>query len=394
MNGLLSVSDLTKQIKQTLELGFPSFTVVGEISNFKPHAASGHWYFNLKDSNACISCTMWKGMNNYVFFTPQDGMKVVITGKITVYAPRGNYQIDVKSMRPGGIGELQGAFEALKQKLLEEGLFNKEFKKRVPAVPEKIGIITASDGAALQDILSVAKRRFPLIELVIYPARVQGSGAAQTIIDGINYFNANNKVDVILLARGGGSIEDLWAFNEESLARVIFKSRLPVVTGVGHEIDFTIADFVSDLRAPTPSAAMEILTPDKFDILKYLEGYAEENIVCLENLLQRKRKKVNDALSSYGFRVPVDIIKRRSQEVDNILYVISQKIEKIITQRNNKISLLVKSLELHDVNRTLKRGFVLMKQGDKYIKRLENVIKTEDALLRFIDGELTINIKE
>lgn len=393
MNSLLSVSDLTRQIKDTLERGFTSVSVVGEISNFKPHAASGHWYFNLKDNNSCISCSMWRSNNTAVFFTPQDGMKVILTGRITVYAPRGSYQIDVKTMRPAGVGELQQAFEMLKQKLFEEGLFRKEYKKQIPAYLNKIGIVTASDGAALQDMISVAKRRFPLTELIVYPARVQGSGSYQTVINGIKYFNSEKDVDVIVLARGGGSIEDLWAFNEEELARAIFASDLPVITGIGHEVDFTIADFVADLRAPTPSAAMEIITPDKFDILKYLEDYAEENIFGLEDLIKRKRRKINEALGSYGFRVPVDIIRRRSQDVDNLIYMISQKMEKNMSAKNNRLSLLSKSLEMHDVNRTLKRGFVLVKQGERYIKKAENLDKQLDADLRFIDGEVSVKIK-
>jgi len=253
----ISVSELTKQIKLTLEENFSEVSVIGEMSNFKAHV-SGHWYFNLKDANAVISCAMWKGLNNYVFFTPQDGMKIIVSGRITVYPPRGSYQIDVRSMKPAGVGELQAAFEMLKRKLADEGLFDEIHKKPMPSFPQKIGIVTAKDGAAFQDMISVAERRFPLVELVISPARVQGSGAAESIVESIKLLNKQKDIDLIIIARGGGSIEDLWAFNEEIVAREIFASKIPIITGIGHEVDFTISDFVADLRAPTPSAAMEI----------------------------------------------------------------------------------------------------------------------------------------
>ena len=218
-NEVITVSELTKQIKILLEESFSDLRVEGEISNFKAHN-SGHWYFNLKDSNAVISCTMWKGLNSYVFFTPEDGMKVIVNGKISVYPPRGSYQIDVRSMKPSGIGELQAAFERLKQKLSDEGLFDSEYKKPIPGFSKKIGIVTAIDGAAFRDMISVAERRFPLVELVIAPAKVQGSGAAQSIVQSIRQLNKTD-VDLIIIGRGGGSIEDLWAFNEEIVAREI-----------------------------------------------------------------------------------------------------------------------------------------------------------------------------
>ncbi len=221
MKSVLTVSEITKQIKQILETSFENISIIGEISGFKAHV-SGHWYFNLKDANAVISCTMWKGVNNYVFFTPQDGMKVIITGRVTVFPPRGNYQIDVRSMKPAGAGELQGAFELLKQKLAAEGLFDIQKKKPVKAFNKKIGIVTAIDGAAFQDMKSVAERRFPLVELFVCPTKVQGVGAAENIVENIKELN-KIKLDVIILARGGGSIEDLWAFNEEIVAACDFQ---------------------------------------------------------------------------------------------------------------------------------------------------------------------------
>ena len=393
MNSILTVSEITKEIKQILEDGFSDVSIIGEISGFKAHV-SGHWYFNLKDLNAVISCTMWRSMNSNIFFTPQDGMKVIIGGKITVYPPRGNYQVDVRSMRPAGAGELQAAFELLKQKLDAEGLFDQKFKKPVPVLSKKIGIITAIDGAAFQDMKSVAERRFPLVELVVCPTRVQGVGAAEDIAENIEILNRYNKIDVIILARGGGSIEDLWAFNEEIVARAIFKSKIPIVTGVGHEVDFTIADFVADLRAPTPSAAMELLTPDKDDFISIIREFEKNSMQMLDKLFKSKKEKVLNALNSYGFRMPAGILKQRAQEVDNILYKIIQCTEKSILIKNNRLSLLVKSLESHDLQRTLKKGFVLVSQDSKFISRSENLNKELKALLKFYDGEVTVKISE
>ena len=280
---IITVSDLTREIKYTLEENFSRVSVIGEISNFKAHY-SGHWYFNLKDSDAVINCTMWKGFNNLVFFTPQDGMKVIVNGKITVYPPRGNYQIDVRSIKPAGMGELQEAFEKLKAKLEAEGLFNEDYKKPIPSYPKKIGIVTAIGSAALNDLISVAERRYPVVELIISPAKVQGSGAAETIVKSINKLNLLNDVDVIIISRGGGSIEDLWAFNEEIVSRAIFKSNIPVISGVGHEIDFTIADYVADLRAPTPSVAMELATPNIDEIFAFINDF---NYYTTQNLVSR-----------------------------------------------------------------------------------------------------------
>ena len=393
MSVLLTVSEITKEIKQILEDGFSNVSIIGEISGFKAHV-SGHWYFNLKDSNAVISCTMWKGVNNSVFFTPQDGIKVIIGGRITVYPPRGNYQVDVRSMRPAGAGELQAAFELLKQKLAAEGLFDQKYKKPVPVLSKKIGIITAIDGAAFQDMKSVAERRFPLIEIVVCPTRVQGTGAAENIAENIEELNKYKDIDVIILARGGGSIEDLWAFNEEIVARAIFNSKIPIVTGIGHEVDFTISDFVADLRAPTPSAAMELLTPDKNDFISLINEFEDNSLQLLDKLFKSKKEKVHNALNSYGFRTPAGILRRRAQEVDNMLYKILHCTDRNILIKNNRLSLVVKSLESHDLQRTLKKGFVLVSQDSKLISRSENLRKEIPASLKFYDGEVTVKISE
>jgi exodeoxyribonuclease VII large subunit len=388
-NEPLTVSELTKQIKINLEEGFPQLRVIGEISNFKRHV-SGHWYFNLKDSNAVISCTMWKGLNSMVFFTPGDGMKIIVNGRLTVYPPRGSYQIDVRSMQPAGIGELQAAFEKLKQKLSEEGLFDEEHKKPIPEFPEKIGIVTAIDGAAFRDMISVAKRRYPLIELIIAPAKVQGSGAAKTIVESINQLNRQKNIDVIIVGRGGGSIEDLWAFNEEIVTRAIYHSKIPIISGVGHEIDFTIADFVSDLRAPTPSAAMELATPNQDDLIDTIEQISGNLDQTIRSMLDEKQDKIRNVLNSYGFRIPIDILRRDSQILDNLIYKVNQALNRIYLFKSNKFYLISNRIESHDVNRLLKKGFALVKQNAAYITRAKDFLKNKDVFLKFFDGEVHI----
>ena len=385
----LTVSELTKQIKLTLEENFSEISVIGEISNFKAHV-SGHWYFNLKDSNAVISCTMWKGLNNYVFFTPQDGMKIIVTGRITVYPPRGSYQIDVRSMKPAGVGELQAAFEMLKRKLADEGLFDEAHKKPIPELPQKIGIVTAKDGAAFQDMISVAERRFPLVELVIAPAQVQGSGAAESIVESLKLLNKQKDIDVIIVARGGGSIEDLWAFNEEIVAREIFDSKIPVITGIGHEVDFTIADFVADLRAPTPSAAMEIATPDKNDFFAFIDEFSYNSSEKLESLCKENELKINRILNSYGFRFPADLVKKHAQLTDNLIYKILNGIDRRFAEVQNKVLLLSKVIESNSVQSTLKKGFVLVNQDSHFIKRAASMNEMKPAKLKFFDGEIEI----
>ncbi|MEW6701317.1 MAG: exodeoxyribonuclease VII large subunit, partial [Bacteroidota bacterium] len=297
MENILSVSEITGLIKQTLEENFSEVSVIGEISNFKAHV-SGHWYFTLKDANAQINCAMWRGINNYVFFTPQDGMKIIIGGRVTVYPPRGSYQIDVRSMKPAGVGELQAAFEKLKQKLSAEGLFDEQFKKPIPKFPQKIGIVTAIDGAAFQDMKSIAARRYPLVELVIASCRVQGEGASEDIAKKIKLLNQQEDIDLIIVGRGGGSLEDLWAFNEEVVARAIFDSHIPIISAVGHEIDFTISDFVADLRAATPSAAMELATPSKDELFAFIDEFSDYFHEKILEIILSYRDEIDQTISS------------------------------------------------------------------------------------------------
>lgn len=384
-----SVSELTALIRETLELNFESISVEGEVSNFKKHA-SGHWYFSLKDSGAQISCTMWKGFNNLVFFTPEDGMKIIVNGKISVYPPRGSYQIDVRSMKPSGVGELQAAFERLKNKLAEEGLFDSEFKKPIPVNPSKIGVITGADSAAYRDILNIAQRRYPLAELIVVPTKVQGDGAAELIVKAIESFNKHDDIDTLIIARGGGSLEDLWAFNEEIVARAIFGSKIPIVTGIGHEIDFTIADFVSDLRAPTPSAAIELSTPNKDDILFLLEEYQDDFEEIILQKISDGSKEVKNILTSYAFRNMENRINNGFQKVDNLYTNFSRSIQLLINNKMQKISLFEKSVENYDIEKTLRKGFTLIKQNGKFVNRAQKFSNTETFQIKFYDDQIEI----
>ncbi len=389
MESILSVSEITGLIKQTLEENFSEVSVIGEISNFKAHV-SGHWYFTLKDANAQVSCTMWRGINNYVFFTPQDGMKVIITGKITVYPPRGSYQIDVRSMKPAGVGELQAAFEKLKQKLSAEGLFDEQFKKTIPKFPQKIGIVTAIDGAAFQDMKSIASRRYPLVELVIASSKVQGEGAAAEIAENIKLLNKFNDIDVIIVGRGGGSLEDLWAFNEEIVARAIFDSKIPIISAVGHEIDFTISDFVADLRAATPSAAMELATPSKDELFAFIDEFSDYFPEKMLEIVSNYNDEIDQAISSYGFRVPLDIVKNKMQLLDNLIYRFQNNFDIKLSDQKKGLELLESKVDSFNVDNVLKRGFSIIKQNDRYITRKKNLDKDKSLEIKFYDGEVKI----
>ena len=381
-DNILSVSDVTGLIKQTLEENFSEISVIGEISNFKAHV-SGHWYFTLKDSGAQLNCTMWRGLNSYVFFTPQDGMKVIVSGRITVYAPRGNYQFDVRSMKSAGLGELQAAYERLKQKLAAEGLFDEKYKKPIPKYPSKIGIVTAINGAAFQDIKSVAERRYPLVELIIASCKVQGEGAAAEIAKSIELLNKEKDIDLIIIGRGGG-------FNEEIVARAVFNSEVPVISAVGHQIDFTISDFVADLRAPTPSAAIELATPDKEEIFSFINDFScffPEKMV--EKLLNFSNE-IGRTLSSYGFRMPQDLLRNKSQMLDNLLFRIQNSFDNSITGSKNLLALLESRIQSHNVDSILEKGFSIVRQNEKIITRKKQLEPGLPVDLEFFDGEIKI----
>ncbi|PIQ08891.1 MAG: exodeoxyribonuclease VII large subunit [Ignavibacteriales bacterium CG18_big_fil_WC_8_21_14_2_50_31_20] len=386
---IFSVTQITNSVKKLLENSFGNVKVVGEISNFKAHF-SGHWYFTLKDATAQISCTMWKSANAKVRFTPEDGMKIVVSGNLSVYPPRGTYQIDVKSMQADGVGELQAAFERLKNRLAEEGLFDESLKKPIPQIPQKIGIVTAIDSAAFKDMVSVAQRRYPLVELFVASSRVQGEGAAENISKNIQFLDSLGDLDVIIIGRGGGPLEDLWAFNEEIVARTIFAAETPIISGVGHEIDFTIADFVADLRAPTPTASMELATPNRDDILNYLDNYFEESSSNISSIISNFKVKISDLIISYGFKSHNFILNNNIQSLDNYLFKIENGLGKKLQNKMNELELKRNIIESFNIDKILKRGFSLVKQGDKIVARGENFDFTKKTKIKFYDKEIEI----
>ena len=386
---ILTVSEITNSVKKTLERSFSGIKIVGEISNFKAHF-SGHWYFTLKDANAQISCTMWKGNNSRVRFTPEDGMKIIVSGNMSVYPPRGSYQIDVRSMKADGVGELQAAFERLKQRLSDDGLFDVENKKAVTRLPKKIGIVTAIDSAAFRDMVSVAERRFPLVELVVASSRVQGEGAAESIAKNIKILDAQGDIDTIIIGRGGGSLEDLWAFNEEIVARTIYDTKTPIISGVGHEIDFTIADFVADLRAPTPTASMELATPNKEEILNYITDFIENSSTNVNSIIANFNDEILGIINSYGFKSHDFIINNNMQTLDNYIFRIENGVNQKFLNSKNELDLLNNNVKSYNVKNVLKRGFALVKQNNKVITRAKNYDYSKETKIKFYDKEIEI----
>lgn len=390
----LTVSQLTGHIKATLESSFDRVLVTGEISNFKRHAASGHAYFSLKDDAATLSAVMWRSRIGGLFFSPQDGMQVIAKGRITVYPPRGNYQIDVTSLQPAGMGELQIAFEKLKQKLYEEGLFDEEYKKPLPRFPSKIGIVTSQTGAALRDIMTVLKRRFPSIELILYPVRVQGSGAAEEIAQAIRDMNRYGKIDVLIVGRGGGSLEDLWAFNEEIVARAIFDSDIPVVSAVGHEVDYSIADMVADVRAPTPSAAAEIVVPDRREMLEIINDFAYTLHRRVFDIVSEKRETIRQLLKTYSFNRPYDLLRSFSQRVDEI----DRQLKSTMTHRQDitrsRATSLHQRLEALNPEQVLKRGYAIVYDGDKILQTKNETVERGKGDIRFKDGRVGFTVRK
>ena len=351
-----TVSELTREIKLLLETSIPPVWVQGEISNFKHHQ-SGHMYFVLKDEHAQIRCVMWRGRNRSLRFLPADGMKVLVYGAVVVYEPRGEYQINVEQIVPAGLGELQLAFEQLKRRLREEGLFDSRFKKPIPPYPERIGIVTSETGAAIRDLVSVIWRRFPPVELILYPVRVQGEGAAEEIAAAIDAFNEYGEVDVLIVGRGGGSLEDLWAFNEEIVARAIFRSQIPVISAVGHEVDFSIADFVADLRAPTPSAAAEMVVRDRAELLRHIETLISKSKRHLEQQLRASRQRLNAVLSSYGFRRPGDLVSQQRQRLDELSHRLESELGHRLKMLRQRLNGVTQHLESLSPEATLRRGY-------------------------------------
>ncbi len=380
-----TVSELTRRIKSTLELGYPSVVVTGELSNAKI-PTSGHFYFSLKDASAQLNGVMWRSRVGLLTFRPQDGMKVVVSGRITVYEPRGSYQLDASSIKPLGVGELQIAFDRLKQKLEQEGLFEPSRKRPIPEIPRKIGIVTSSSGAALQDILTVIGRRFPAVEIILRSAQVQGIGAAEDIAAGVDELNTIPDLDVIIVGRGGGSLEDLWAFNEEPVARALARSRVPVVSAVGHEVDYTIADYVADLRAPTPSAAAEMVVPDRGAILDQFSNSWYTIRREVEDQLAERRERIAHLLTSYGFTRPADLLRQYVQRIDDLQQNLSLAVAHQRTLTESRHRAIVQRLAALDPRLPLERGFALVRRDGELIGRSAQLHSGEKVEMEFKDG--------
>lgn len=390
-----TVSEITRLIKITLEDSFYSVWIEGEISGFKRHS-SGHFYFTLKDQHAQLSAVMWRGKNISLFFTPQDGMKVLAKGRITVFEKSGRYQLDVDTLQPLGIGELQIAFEQLKARLQEEGLFDERWKKPIPPFPETVGIVTSPTGAAIRDMVSIINRRFPGVQLILRPVKVQGKGAAEEIAQAVDEFNEYGAVDVLIVGRGGGSLEDLWAFNEEIAARAIFRSKIPVISAVGHEIDFTIADFVADLRAPTPSAAAELVVPDAAQEWEKVLQWLQRLYRITTNKFNFLNEKVQLLKSSRALQMPVEFIKQSALQLDMLSGKLEMSYQKHIKNRIEYLNQLESRLKALDTEAVLKRGFsITYRSKDNIIvKESAQLTSGDGVILKFFRGGASAHIEQ
>jgi len=389
------VSEITRQLRSLLEDAFPEVWVVGEVSNFKPHS-SGHIYFSLKDEASELKCVMFRRDAESLSFTPIDGMKVKSLGRITVYEKRGFYQLQVLFLMPAGVGELALAFEKMKARLQAEGLFDEEKKKSLPPFPARIGVVTSSTGAALRDILNILRRRWPFLTVVLRPARVQGEGASADIAEAIDDLNEYGEVDLIIVGRGGGSIEDLWAFNEEVVARAINRSTKPVVSAVGHEVDYTIADFVADLRAPTPSAAAEIVVPNKREILSQLDSLVKRGTRASFARISDLKRKLQALARSYGLRRPQDLVMESWQSLDELQRRGSTAIRHRLEILGGKISALEARLKSAGPEATLSRGYcICLKLPQKELVRNSSVLSKSDGVsLKFAEGSAKCIVEE
>ena len=370
---VFSVLQLNEYIKDLLESEpqLAAVTVKGEISNFIHHR-SGHMYFTLKDEDSQIKAVMFRGANMRLTFRPENGQKVVVMGQVSVYPAGGQYQLYVGAMRPDGIGDLYQAYEKLKKQLTEEGLFDERHKKPLPAFPQKIGVITSANGAAVRDIMNVVGRRCPMAQLLLYPAQVQGAGTDSSLIRGLDYFEAQGDIDVIIIGRGGGSLEDLWGFNSERLARRIFEMNTPVISAVGHETDFTICDFVSDKRAPTPSAAAEIAVPDLRVLRQRLDDASDRAVSAALLCVDDRRKRLKEEAASYEER-----------SVERLFRLKEEKLKGLVGRTHSLSPLAV-----------LSRGYAVVSKDGKALKNTEGVSVGDEVELRLQNGKLIAEVTQ
>lgn len=392
---IFSVSEVNRYVKMLFDSDelLASISIRGEITNFKAHY-TGHYYFTLKDEASTIKCVMFKGYAQFVKFKPADGMKVVINGQVSAFERDGVYQIYCKSMSPEGLGDLYLAYEQLKEKLSKEGLFDVTKKKEIPFLPKRVGVITSRTGAVIRDIINVSTRRYPNVNILIYPAAVQGVNVASTVIEGLKTFNELNNVDVIIIARGGGSFEDLFGFNDENLARQIYASNIPVVSAVGHETDFTICDFVSDLRAPTPSAAAELVYPEYSEIVNRISKDKNRTIIAIKNYIERKRQYVERLKAAKLEKVPLDKINKYRLTIDNLMTksesTLRYKVEKYKTRCIKSIT----KIDTLSPLKTITRGYSVTEDIDgKIVRKVSDVKPNEEIKITVTDGKISAIVK-
>lgn len=391
----LTVSAVTKYIKALIEgdANLSNVIIEGEISNLKLHRASGHLYFSLKDEGAVISAVMFRSAASGLGFKPEDGMKVLAKGRISLYEKSGQYQIYVTAMKPAGLGDLHVAFEKMKRKLWEEGLFDPAAKKPLPEYPSRIGVITSRSGAAVRDILNIIGRRYPLAEVLLYPVLVQGDGAVDSMVEALDYFDRERNADVIIIGRGGGSIEDLWAFNEEKLARRLYALTIPVISAVGHETDTTICDYVADLRAPTPSAAAELAVPDAGEIKASLLTLEGKLCSALRAKIVHQRKRLDVILGSRAFRRTEDFFDRRRLMLDRVISGISGAGQKRISREKLRLAVLAERIDGRSPIKIMSAGYGLIRNESG--ERIRSVCEMREGLkisVLVADGEASCTV--
>lgn len=389
---VLKVRDLTRLVKGVLEESFPSVVVEGEISNFKRHMPSGHLYFTLKDEEAQVRCVMWRSDAAKVRFEVSDGMKVIVKGRVSLYEPRGDFQLYAVDLVPAGQGALQLAFEQLKKKLEDEGLFDEERKREIPEFPSRIGVVTSLEGAAVRDIISIISRRFPAVEVVIYPVKVQGDGAAEEIARAIRDFNKLSTVDVLIVGRGGGSLEDLWAFNEEVVARSIFDSAIPVISAVGHQVDYTIADFVADVRAATPSAAAELIVPDRQEVVAGVQSEVRTMGRLIEQKIYGLTLELDKLSHHYALQQPSSLVDQKSQLADELTRRLETETQHYVDVTGQKLIAVESHLNALNPSAVLKRGYAFVESSTGIISSVRDVEAGDSATIHLHDGTLESQI--
>ncbi|MCP4361287.1 MAG: exodeoxyribonuclease VII large subunit, partial [Chloroflexi bacterium] len=390
-----SVSDLTQYIRELFEIDYrlQDVEVAGEISNFT-RARSGHLYFTLKDENAQLKCVMWRSAAEQLPVFPGDGDAVVAHGRLSIYEASGVYQLYADRLEPAGRGDLAQAFEQLKQRLDDAGLFDPAHKKPIPQFPQKIGIVTSADAAALRDILNVLRRRYPLASVLIAPALVQGNEAPAQIIRALQWLDGRTDIDTILVSRGGGSMEDLWAFNDEGVARAIFAARHPIISGVGHEVDFTIADFVADLRAPTPSAAAELAAPDVAELRPYVAGLASGLADALSDRIQQQQWQAQSLQRSLTHLSPRGQLDNNRQRLDNLLHKLELGIQRKLERDRGQLAVIQARLTAVSPLATLARGYAIVRGDDGRVIRSFQEVGSGDKLhIQVADGEFDVAVE-